>query len=169
MNRFLIVALLNSAAVFSLVYQAAAEDARPESCKQEIVEACPGIKVSTGKLGECIRKHLEEFSNECREIVQRRLPQKCIDDAKTVCPDRTLGDGKFGACMRKNIKKFSQTCRYQVNSWYQVSQNWRSKAQAACTKDAKKCPWGPGKKWWACLRSHQDALSDACKAFIQAN
>ena len=162
------------ASVLGLVFHtesAGATETRTEACKQEIVEACPGIKISSGFLGRCIKKSIEKFSPECRTIVRRQLPEKCVEDATSICPGIAVKDSRFAPCMRANIESFSASCRNQMNSWYIVSEAWRAKARAACSTEESKCPGvsQSRRSWWTCLSTHQNELSPSCQAFVRSS
>ena len=92
----------------------------------------------------------------------------CRPDVEKFCQGIKPGGGRIWACLKSHEAELSQPCINQIAAKKEKMKEFR----AACKEDARKFCKGikPGRgRVVSCLRSHEQELSDACRAFFQKN
>ena len=116
--------LLGSSMIIActLVVQAtpATTDERP--CRTDIEKFCPDVKPGGGRMAECLQKHREELSPECRargQAVRERVQEAheaCKEDISKYCGEVRPGEGHIVTCLRSHDKDISADCKASMKS-----------------------------------------------------
>ena len=77
-----------------------------------------GWKPGGGKIRDCLKTHIKDLSDECKEVLVKAVNAKaCADDAKQYCADTKAGGGKIEACIKSHVADLSDACKVAlVNS-----------------------------------------------------
>lgn len=46
-----------------------------EACQSDFETYCPGVKPGGGRVVECLSKHLDQLSPQCRTVVEANMPK----------------------------------------------------------------------------------------------
>ena len=100
-----------------------------------------------------------------------RFQEACGTDMQQFCPNLTPGEGKLRDCMNEHQNDLSAKCRdFRAEArahWHAA----REKFDKACKEDVQKfcADVKPGEgRLGTCLKTHENALSPACKDETQA-
>ena len=65
-----------------------------------------------GKIRECLKTHVKDLSDECKEVLVKAVNVKaCADDVKKHCADIQAGEGRLEACMKSHVADVSDACK----------------------------------------------------------
>ena len=83
-------------------------------CAADIKAKCAGVQPGEGRIRDCVKTHVAEFSDPCKARLARvaEISKACAADIKENCADKEKGRGKVRACIQKiigNIK--SDQCK----------------------------------------------------------
>ncbi len=98
--------------------------------------------------------------------VDRKGP--CREDAQKFCKDVKAGGGRVWKCLKSHETELSQACIDQMAAGKERMRDFGT----TCREDRKKfCKdIRPGKgRIVACLKNHEQELSESCKNFLQKN
>lgn len=99
--------------------------------------------------------------HNARSVPDARL-KPCEEDVQKFCAKVKAGEGRMSKCLKDHEGDLSQACK----SHLQAMREHMQEAREACRDDAKKLckDVKPGHgNIVACLKSHENELSDACK------
>lgn len=91
--------------------------AQSNPCQSDIQKFCPGVAPGHGALVECLKKHKDELSKECRaqgESMKKHLEQKreaCADDVEQFCSAAKADGGSVAKCLRDHQQELSEACK----------------------------------------------------------
>jgi hypothetical protein len=101
----------------ALVVQATLAAANERPCRADMEKFCADVKPGGGRVAECLRKHIDELSSECKahgQEVRERLQEAheaCQEDISKYCKEVKPGEGHILACLKKHDKDLSATCK----------------------------------------------------------
>ncbi|XP_067052995.1 Golgi apparatus protein 1-like [Acropora muricata] len=95
-------------------------------CAQDLPKFCPEPHKGEGKIIACLKKHVDNLSDECREYTEQlmreaahdfrmdaRLVAECGDEMKRLC--KKEAPSQVEDCLKKNLGSIrSKTCRVEV-------------------------------------------------------
>ena len=82
------------------------------ACLKDAKAQCPGVEPGGGKIRECLKSHIKDLSDECKEVLVKAVNAKaCADDVKQHCADIKAGEGRIEACMKSHVADLSDACK----------------------------------------------------------
>ena len=82
------------------------------ACLKDAKAQCPGVQAGGGKIRDCLKTHITDLSDECKEVLVKAINVKaCADDAKKFCADVQAGGGALEACMKTHVHEVSDACK----------------------------------------------------------
>ena len=82
------------------------------ACLKDAKAQCPGVEPGGGKIRECLKTHVKDLSDECKEVLVKAVNVKaCADDVKKHCADIQAGEGRLEACMKSHVADVSDACK----------------------------------------------------------
>ena len=82
------------------------------ACLKDAKAMCPGVTPGGGKIRDCLKTHIKDLSDECKDILVKAVNVKaCTDDVKQHCAGMEAGGGKIEACLKANIAHLSDACK----------------------------------------------------------
>ena len=82
------------------------------ACLKDAKAQCPGVQAGGGKIRDCLKTHITDLSDECKEVLVKAINVKaCADDAKKFCADVKAGGGALEACMKSHVADVSDACK----------------------------------------------------------
>ena len=82
------------------------------ACLKDAKAQCPGVEPGGGKIRECLKSHIKDLSDECKEVLVKAVNVKaCADDVKKHCADVQAGEGRLEACMKSHVADVSDACK----------------------------------------------------------
>jgi Cysteine rich repeat len=83
-----------------------------KACVSDVKAQCPGVKPGEGRIRACVKTHLKDLSEPCRNVVLKAVTVKaCAADVKKVCADTKPGRGRVKACMKDHLADVSTPCQ----------------------------------------------------------
>ena len=83
-----------------------------KACVSDVKAQCPGVKPGEGRIRACVKTHLKDLSEPCRNVVLKAVTVKaCAADVKKVCADTKPGRGRVKACMKDHLADVSAPCQ----------------------------------------------------------
>lgn len=70
-----IVAMAAAAIVLSTVAAAAQTAAEREACQADYEKFCAGVQQGGGRIMQCLSKHLDQLTPECKSVVEANMPK----------------------------------------------------------------------------------------------
>jgi hypothetical protein len=104
----------------ALVVQATLANADERPCRTDIEKFCPDVNPGGGRMVECLQKHREELSPECKvrgQQVRERIEEAhetCKEDVSKYCGEVRPGEGHILTCLRSHDKDISPDCRASI-------------------------------------------------------
>ena len=81
------------------------------ACLKDAKAMCPGVEPGGGKIRECLKSHIKDLSDECKDVLVKAVNVKaCADDVKQHCAGMEAG-GKIEACLKGKIADLSDACK----------------------------------------------------------
>ena len=81
------------------------------ACLKDAKAQCPGVEPGGGKIRDCLKTHVKDLSDECKDVLVKAVNVKaCADDAKQHCAGQ-VGGGALEACMKSHIADVSDACK----------------------------------------------------------
>ena len=78
------------------------------ACLKDAKALCPGVEPGGGKIRDCLKTHIKDLSDECKEVLVKAVNAKaCADDVKQYCAGMEAGGGKIEACLKAKIANLS--------------------------------------------------------------
>ena len=76
-------------------------------CAADIKAKCAEVKPGGGRIKDCVKAHVEEFSDACKARLARvvEISKSCTTDVKESCP------GKERSCILKSIGNVKDQCK----------------------------------------------------------
>ena len=72
----------------------------------------PGVEPGGGKIRDCLKSHIKDLSDECKDVLVKAVNVKaCADDVKQHCAGMEAGGGKIEACLKGKIADLSDACK----------------------------------------------------------
>ena len=100
-------------AMLLLPYSASAE--LTGACLSDAKTLCAGIQPGGGKIRDCLKTHIKDLSDECKEVLVKAVNVKaCADDVKQNCAGIEPGGGKIEACMKAHLADLSDACKVAI-------------------------------------------------------
>jgi hypothetical protein len=82
------------------------------ACLKDAKAMCPGVQPGGGKIRDCLKTHIKDLSDECKEVLVKAVNVKaCADDVKQHCADIKAGEGRLEACMKSHVADLSDACK----------------------------------------------------------
>ncbi len=82
------------------------------ACLKDAKAQCPGVQAGGGKIRDCLKTHIKDLSDECKDVLVKAINVKaCADDAKKFCADVQAGGGALEACMKAHVHEVSDACK----------------------------------------------------------
>ena len=82
------------------------------ACLKDAKAMCPGVTPGGGKIRDCLKTHIKDLSEECKDVLVKAVNVKaCADDVKQHCAGMEAGGGKIEACLKTNIAHLSDACK----------------------------------------------------------
>ena len=82
------------------------------ACLSDAKKLCPGVVPGGGKIRECLKSHIKDLSDECKDVLVKAVNAKaCADDVKQHCAGMEAGGGKIEACLKAKIADLSDACK----------------------------------------------------------
>ena len=82
------------------------------ACLKDAKAQCPGVTPGGGKIRDCLKTHIKDLSDECKEVLVKAVNAKaCADDVKQYCAGMEAGGGKIEACLKAKIADLSDACK----------------------------------------------------------
>ena len=82
------------------------------ACLKDAKQLCPGVEPGGGKIRECLKTHIKDLSDECKDVLVKAVNVKaCADDVKKHCADVQAGEGRLEACMKSHVADLSDACK----------------------------------------------------------
>ena len=82
------------------------------ACLKDAKAQCPGVEPGGGKIRDCLKTHIKDLSDECKEVLVKAVNVKaCADDVKKHCADVQAGEGRLEACMKSHAADLSDACK----------------------------------------------------------
>ena len=82
------------------------------ACLKDAKAQCAGVQPGGGKIRDCLKTHIKDLSDECKEVLVKAVNVKaCADDVKQYCAGMEAGGGKIEACMKAKIADVSDACK----------------------------------------------------------
>jgi len=91
-------------------------------CKADAEKLCPGLHPGDGKYGECMKQHLDQVSDACKEKMAEHkekaeeFHKDCADDVKKLCGDVKSGGGRIIECLKEKQAQASPACQTALNA-----------------------------------------------------
>lgn len=101
----------------ALVVHAALAGAAERPCRADIEKFCASVERGGGRVAECLQKHYEEISPECKERGEelreraREVHEACKEDVSKYCKEVKPGQGRIHACLEEHDKELSAGCK----------------------------------------------------------
>ena len=82
------------------------------ACLKDAKAQCPGVEPGGGKIRDCLKTHIKDLSDECKDVLVKAVNVKaCAEDAKKHCGDVQAGEGRLEACMKSHVADLSDACK----------------------------------------------------------
>ena len=82
------------------------------ACLKDAKAMCPGVEPGGGKIRDCIKTHIKDLSDECKEVLVKAVNVKaCADDVKKHCADVSAGEGRIETCLKSHVADLSDACK----------------------------------------------------------
>jgi Cysteine rich repeat len=82
------------------------------ACLKDAKAQCPGVQPGGGKIRDCLKTHIKDLSDECKEVLVKAVNVKaCADDVKQHCANIQAGEGRLEACMKSHVADVSDACK----------------------------------------------------------
>ena len=118
-TRIAITSSLFLAAMLLLPSSMASSVELTGACLKDAKAQCPGVQPGGGKIRDCIKTHLADLSDECKDVLVKAVNVKaCADDVKQNCADVKAGEGRLEACLKSHVANVSDACKVAMaNAW----------------------------------------------------
>ena len=85
------------------------------ACLKDAKAQCPGVVPGGGKIRDCLKTHIKDLSDDCKEVLVKAVNVKaCADDVKQNCAGIEPGGGKIEACMKTHLADLSDACKVAI-------------------------------------------------------
>ncbi len=82
------------------------------ACLKDAKALCPGVEPGGGKIRDCIKTHIKDLSDECKDVLVKAVNVKaCADDVKKHCADVSAGEGRIETCLKSHVADLSDACK----------------------------------------------------------
>ena len=82
------------------------------ACLSDAKALCPGVQPGGGKIRQCLKTHVTDLSDECKDVLLKAVNVKaCAPDVKQFCGDTQAGGGRLEACMKSHVADVSDACK----------------------------------------------------------
>jgi hypothetical protein len=82
------------------------------ACLNDAKAQCPGVEPGGGKIKECLKMHIKDVSDGCKEnLVKAVNVAACAPDVKQFCAGTDPGDDRVKACMKQHLAEVSDACK----------------------------------------------------------
>jgi Cysteine rich repeat len=82
------------------------------ACLKDAKAMCPGVEPGGGKIRDCLKTHIKDLSDECKDVLVKAVNVKaCADDVKKNCAGMEAGGGKIEACLKAKVADLSDACK----------------------------------------------------------
>jgi hypothetical protein len=118
-TRIAITSSLVLAAMLLLPSSMASSVELTGACLKDAKAQCPGVQPGGGKIRDCLKTHIADLSDECKDVLVKAVNVKaCADDVKQHCADVKAGEGRLEACLKSHVADVSDACKVAMaNAW----------------------------------------------------
>jgi len=82
------------------------------ACLKDAKAMCPGVQPGGGKIRDCLKTHIKDLSDECKDVLVKAVNVKaCAADVKQHCGDIKAGEGRLEACLKSHIADLTDACK----------------------------------------------------------
>ena len=82
------------------------------ACLKDAKALCPGVQPGGGKIRDCLKTHIKDLSDECKDVLVKAVNVKaCADDVKKHCADVSAGEGRIETCIKSHVADLSDACK----------------------------------------------------------
>jgi Cysteine rich repeat len=99
-------------------------EAMIQACGEDAKKLCPGVEAGSGRVRQCLSKHLSEVSGKCKAHLEKTTQGArrrgagfrmiCHDELDKLCKGIPTGGGRLIECLTKHDAELSQACREAV-------------------------------------------------------
>ena len=115
MTRIAFTSSLFLAAILLLPSSMASSLELTGACLKDAKAQCPGVEAGGGQIKDCLKTHIKDLSDECKEVLVKAVNVKaCADDVKQNCAGIEPGGGKIEACMKAHLADLSDACKVAI-------------------------------------------------------
>eukprot|EP01025_Chloroclados_australasicus_P017425 TRINITY_DN188_c0_g2_i1.p1 TRINITY_DN188_c0_g2~~TRINITY_DN188_c0_g2_i1.p1 ORF type:complete len:924 (-),score=69.62 TRINITY_DN188_c0_g2_i1:353-2872(-) len=161
-----------------------------ENCRTDVDRFCSGVEAGEGRVHKCLRSHLQELSDSCKQEelklmqiqsrdvrLQPNLMKACQAEMYMFCLRISPGGGRVFKCLQKNLGQpdFGADCAKEVQARtelmqsdyrfdYGVKSHCENSVNTLCSKEAS----GPHKKAIVlnCLISNYQDIDEDCSTEV---
>ena len=110
--------ILSIGAALSLfLVSSALAQARFGGCAADIKKVCANVKSGEGRIGACIKEHLNDLSDPCKTRLSQAAAgaKACSEDVKKQCGS-VSGNVRKAACLKKAITSLGDDCKAAMSA-----------------------------------------------------
>src|SRR5262249_8299923 len=87
-----------------------------EACTKDLSNSCGPVQPGRGLLMECVKVHLQEFTEPCKAALVRitDVRESCGGDIYEKCPGAKPGAGRVLLCVKKHFAALSEPCKEAI-------------------------------------------------------
>jgi len=145
-----------------------------DPCAEDILKYCPEVKLSGGRLRDCLQRNKASVSPACgarldaarqrARAIMEEFGRACRRDVDRLCPGVDPGGGRTLGCLHQHQLELSPPCQGEVSRIIDARDRisaLRSACQADVARLCRDVPQGAG-PMLECLQANQASLSPEC-------
>ena len=86
------------------------------ACVADVKKNCASVEPGEGRIADCIKKHVGDFSAPCQELLASTAAaaKTCTDDVKQRCEDARRRAAKI-TCLKSTLTNLSDGCKSAIS------------------------------------------------------